>query len=91
MVLARWGELLPKEQFVKANKRQIVNLAYVVDTKCDIEMVNEITISKGIICEKDFQEKYDEYKSGRTYLYRTASEADRGAGKVYQPHTCGKA
>ena len=83
MVLATWGELLPKEQFVKANKRQIVNLAYVVDTKCDIEMVNEITISKGIICEKDFQEKYDEYKSGRTYLYRTASEADRGAGKVY--------
>ena len=81
--LARWEEMLPKDRFVRANKRQIVNLIYVIDIKNEIELINQITIPIGVICEKIFREKYNEFKSRRTNVYRTASKSDRGTSKTY--------
>lgn len=83
ITLARWEELLPEEQFAKANKRQIVNLLYVVDIKSEIELVNQIKIPIGVICKEKFGERYDEFKSRRKIIYRNAPRAGRDSGKIY--------
>ena len=81
--LCQWEEVLPSEQFVRVNKRQIVNLAYIVDIKSEIELINFIKIPIGARYKDSIWEKNNEFKSRRNIIYETASRTGGSTSKIY--------
>ena len=81
--LDQWEEVLPLEQFVRVNKRQIVNLAYIVDIKGEIELINFIKIPIGASYKDRVWEKNNEFKSRRNIIHKTASGTGGSTSKIY--------
>lgn len=76
MLLCRWEEVLPLERFVRVNKRQIVNLSYIVDIKNEIELINQIIIPIGAIYKERFGEKVNEFRGKRKDICRYTSRTN---------------
>ena len=67
--LVEWERILPKEKFVRGNRRQILNLMYVVDINSQIELINEHKISIGETYQHRVWERFHEFQSGRKGVY----------------------
>ena len=67
--LVEWERILPKEKFVRGNRRQILNLMYVVDINSQIELINEHKISIGEAYQHRVWERFHEFQSGRKGVY----------------------
>ena len=80
--LSKWEKLLPKEQFIRTSRSQIVNLMYVVDIKRAIELINGIKIPIGEIYRERFLRKYDDIKQARG-LHRKPSRTSESTSKIY--------
>jgi hypothetical protein len=75
--LSRWEDVILEENFCRVNKRQILNLKYVIDIKDEIELINQIKIPIGLVYKETLIKKYEECKTRRMRIYRNAPGTDK--------------
>ncbi len=75
--LKNWEEVLPKDVFVKGNRRQLINLKYVVDINRQVTLINHITISIGNVYRNQMRERMNEYQSRRKRVYGNSTTSNK--------------
>lgn len=75
--ISRWEASNLGQNFCRVNKRQIINLKYVIDIKDEIELINQIKIPIGLVYKEKLIEKYEKCKIRRKSIYRNAPGTDK--------------